>query len=84
MQPNHVQLPSGPLPWRLTKETPGQRVKGSPQDILALALVRVPVSPLHSDVLLWPRAVGPFLHFLSILLLLSIIIYTYVPCNVFD
>lgn len=57
MQPSHVQLPSGPLPWWLTKETPGYRVKGSPRDILALALVRIPVSPLHSDVLLWPRAV---------------------------
>lgn len=57
MRPSHVQLPSDPLPWQLTKETPGYRVKGSPRDILALALVRMPVSPLHLDVLLWPRAV---------------------------
>lgn len=57
MEPSRVQLPSGPLPWWLAKETPGYRVKGSPQDILAPALVHMPVSPLHSDVLLWPKAV---------------------------
>lgn len=57
MQPSHVQLPSGPVPWWLTKDTFGHKVKGSPQDILALALVHMPVSPLHSDILLWFRAV---------------------------
>lgn len=52
LQPSCVQLPSGPLPWWQAKETPGYRAKGSPQDISVPTLVRMPVSPLHSDVLL--------------------------------
>lgn len=52
MQPSSVQLPSGPLPWWLAKETLGYRGKGSPRDILTLALVHMLVSPLHLDILL--------------------------------
>lgn len=34
-------------------------VKGSPRDILVPTLVCMPGSPLHSDVLLWPKGISP-------------------------
>lgn len=69
LQPSYVQLPNGPLPRWQAKETPVYGVKGSPWDILVPRPVCMPVSPLHSDVLLWPKSVSPCICFLYFIII---------------